>query len=82
MLSHHIKQELITLRDNATEHAERAEKELESLERRAERSKREASQLRTNAHEYQQLIDTLAFAPAPAPVDDPKDHHQFGAKSA
>lgn len=82
MLSHHIKQELITLRDNATEYAERTEKELESLERRAERSKQQAAQARDNAHEYQQLIDTLAFAPAPAPVDDPKDHHQFGAKSA
>lgn len=66
MLSHHIKKELIALRDNATEHAERAEKELESLERRAERSKREAVQARSNAHEYQQLIDTLVFAPEPS----------------
>lgn len=82
MLSHHIKQELIALRDNATQYAERAEEELESLERRAERSKREAVQARSNAHEFQQLIDTLSFAPAPSPVDDPKDHHQFGAKSA
>lgn len=82
MLSHHIKKELIQMRDNATQYAERAEEELKSLEQRAERAKLEATQLRANAHEFQQLIDTLAFAPAPAPVDDPKDHHQFGTKSA
>lgn len=59
-----MKEELIERRDYATETAERAERDAATYLQRASSNTEAAKQARERAYEYQQLIDSLTFAPA------------------
>jgi hypothetical protein len=77
MLSYTIKQELTELRDKELASASRSEQQAARSRKSVINEERWAQEAKQRAHDYQQLLDSLAFAPAPTLVEDTQDHTGF-----